>query len=297
MNREINKVQDRPVLNVESFQRLLLAAYLLQGHNDGRPSVHPIGEGSPSSFAAGAIVQKRTPSMIIRESLTQVCPPGAHSFEFSRSNSDKFTSSDQPSGVTTWPEMTSVEPRIPIAHGVVQEHLLPASPAPVVEATIRHRMDILLSVPISWKMIETLSITIVFCMMTGLSIHRLSAFPSRSSPSWRQRSTSQSANTLATALGSSQLVAMENSGLSSARRGADIVAEDFVIRYQKRAGSYPGRAATKPTSPMAVPVFSPEAKMSRLSDRLSLSRVSDMLPADSVVRYGADVTTWSGRRR
>lgn len=295
MNREINKVQDRPVLNVESFQRLLLAAYLLQGHNDGRPSVHPIGEGSPSSFAAGAIVQKRTPSMIIRESLPQVCRPDALSFEFS-SNSDKFTGSDQPRRVTTSPEITSVAAKIPIAHGVVQEHLLPASLAPVVEATIRHRVDILLSVPISWKMIETLSITIVFCMMTGLSIHRLSAFPSRSSLSWT-RNTSQSANTPATALGSSQPVAMKNSRLSSARGGADIVAEDFVIRYQKRAGSYPGRAATKPTSPMAVPVFSPEAKMSRLSDRLSLSRVSDMLPADSVVRYGADVTTWSGPRR
>jgi hypothetical protein len=295
VNREINKVQDRPVLNVESFQRLLLAAYLLQGHNDGRPSVQPVGEGSPSSFAAGAIVQKRTPSMIIRESLPQVCPPGAHSFEFS-SNSDKFTGSDQPRCVTTSPEMTSVAPRIPIAHRVVQEHLLPASLAPVVEATIRHRVDILLSVPISWKMIETLSITIVFCMMTGLSIHRLSAFPSRSSLSWT-RNTSQSANTPAKALGSSQPVAMKNSGQSSVRGGADIVAEDFVVRYQKRAGSYPGRAATKPTSAMPVPLFSPEAKISRLGDRLSLGRVSDMLPADSVVRYGADVTTWSGPRR
>jgi hypothetical protein len=296
VNREINKVQDRPVLNVESFQRLLLAAYLLQGHNDGRPSVHPIGAGSPSSFAAGVIVQKRTPSMIIRESLPQVCPPVALSFEFS-SNSDKFTSSDQPSRVTTWPEMTSVEPRIPIAHRVAEEHLLPASLAPVVEARIRHRMNILLTVPISWKMIETLSITIVFCMMTGMSIHRLSAFPSRSSVSWRQRNTSQSANTPAKALGPSQPIAMKNSGLSSARGGADIVAEDFVIRYQKRAGSYPGRAATKSASPLPVPVFSPEAKISRLGDRLSLGRVSDMLPADSVVRYGADVTTWLGHRR
>ena len=294
MNREANKVQDRPVLNLESFERLLMAAYLLQGHNDGRPSVHPIGAGSPSSFAAGVIVQKRTPSMIIRESLPQVCPPVALSFEFS-SNSDKFTSSDQPRRVTTSPEMTSVAPKIPIAHGV--EHLLPASLAPVVEARIRHRMNILLTVPISWKMIETLSIAIVFCMMTGMSIHRLSAFPSRSSVSWRQRNTSQSANTPAKALGPSQPIAMKNSGLSSARGGADIVAEDFVIRYQKRAGSYPGRAATKSAGSMPLPLFSPGAKMSRLSDRLSLGRVSEMLPADSVVRYGADVTTWLGPRR
>ena len=53
----------------------------------------------------------------------------------------------------------------------------------------------------------------------------------------------------------------------------------------------------KPASPMPVLVFSPEAKISRLGDRLSLSPVSDMLPADSVVRYGADVTTWLRRRR
>jgi hypothetical protein len=296
VNREANKVQDRPVLNVETFQRLLLAAYLLQGHNDGRPSVHPIGAGSPSSFAAAVIVQKRTPSMIIRESLPQVCPPVALSFEFS-SNSDKFTGSDQPRSVTTSPEMTSVGPKIPIAHGVVRERLLPASLALAVEATMRNEMDILLTVPISWKMIETLSITIVFCMMTGMSIHRLSAFPSRDSLSWRQQNSSQSANTPAKASRSSQPVAMKNSDLSSARGGADIVAEDFVIRYQKRAGSYPGRAATKPASPTPVPVFSPEAKISRLGDRLSLGRVSDMVPADSVVRYGADVTTWLGRRR
>lgn len=296
MNREANKVQDRPVLNLESFERLLMAAYLLQGHNDGRPSVHPIGAGSPSSFAAGAIVQKRTPSMIIRESLPQVCPPVALSFEFS-SNPDKFNSSDRPRRVTTSPEMTSVAPKIPIAHGVVQEHLFPASLATVVEARIRHRMNILLRVPISWKMIETLSIAIVFCMMTGMSIHRLSAFPSRDSLSWRQQNSSQSANTSAKALGSSQPVAMKNSDLSSARSGADIVAEDFVIHYQKRAGSYPGRAATKSAGSMPLPLFSPGAKMSRLSDRLSLGRVSEMLPADSVVRYGADVTTWLGPRR
>ena len=80
MNQEADKVQEKPVLSPEGFQHLLAAAYLLQVHNDRRPSIRPVQHVSAnqvSSFAAGTIVQRRTPSMMIRERPLQVGRPDA----------------------------------------------------------------------------------------------------------------------------------------------------------------------------------------------------------------------------
>jgi len=63
VNQETEKAQSKPVLNAESFQRLLSAACILQMHNDRERSVQPVGSGRTSSFAAAAIVQKRSPSV------------------------------------------------------------------------------------------------------------------------------------------------------------------------------------------------------------------------------------------
>ena len=63
MNQETEKAQSKPVLNAESFQRLLSAAYILQVRNDRQRSLQPIGSGRTSLFAAAAIVQKRSPSV------------------------------------------------------------------------------------------------------------------------------------------------------------------------------------------------------------------------------------------
>ena len=64
MDQEARKAQDKPVLSAEGFQRLLAAAYILQTNAARRLS--PI-EASGTTFADGAIVQRRTPSVMIRE--------------------------------------------------------------------------------------------------------------------------------------------------------------------------------------------------------------------------------------
>src|ERR1700687_202615 len=63
VNQETEKAQSKPVLNAESFQRLLSAACILQVHNDRERLVQPVGSGRTSSFAPAAIVQKQSPSV------------------------------------------------------------------------------------------------------------------------------------------------------------------------------------------------------------------------------------------
>ncbi len=71
MDQEARNAQDKPLLSAEGFQHLLAAAYILQT-NAGR-RLSPIEASGTSSFAGGAIVQRRTPSVIVRE--PQLPPP------------------------------------------------------------------------------------------------------------------------------------------------------------------------------------------------------------------------------
>jgi len=58
----LTKSNEKPVLDPESFQRLLAAAFILQGQNDPCPA-NPISGGHTRTFAIQRIVQKRTPSL------------------------------------------------------------------------------------------------------------------------------------------------------------------------------------------------------------------------------------------
>ena len=64
VDQEARKAQDKPVLSAEGFQRLLAAAYILQTTAGRRLS--PIGASGTNSFAGGAIVQRRTPCVMVR---------------------------------------------------------------------------------------------------------------------------------------------------------------------------------------------------------------------------------------
>ena len=201
--RETDKAHGMPVLNAETFERLLAAACVLQLHNDRRSSVQPIGAPPASAFAAGAIVQPRTPSLMIREPQVQADQSGAVPFG-SANNSDK------PSGRTDQ----------------------------------------------TWKAAEAIAIAIVFCIMTGVSIHRLSALSGRTSlPSGtvEQRKGSQPAVPTAKVMASSQqAVVMRNSRQSPDAREAESVAEDIaediVIRYPRQAVNLPAQPAKQATS-------------------------------------------------
>ena len=121
----------------------------------------------------------------------------------------------------------------------------------------------------SWRTVEALAIAIVFCMMMGLSIHRLSAVPSRitlasgmlDEQNERPRPTEK-------VTASSQPVVGQNSRPPSRGGEADIVAEDIVIRHQKRLVNLPGKSGARL-------IFGQDAA------------------ANSVVQYGSDVKMWS----
>lgn len=240
MNQEARKAHDKPVLSAEGFQRLLSAAYVLQVDKDRRSSVGPIGAGPTSSFAAGAIIQKRTPSVMIRE-----------------------------------PQLQAGQPVAVPGNEITKQHPYPAGLVRHVGPTVPLRVKVLLRRPMSWRTIEPLAIAIVFCMMMGLSIHRLSAVPgrtSRASKMLKKQNDFQPARLAEKVLASSQPVMARNSRQSPSGGDADIVAEDIVIRHQNRAVDLLGR-----------PGF-----------RLTFGRDAGMPAADTVVQYGADVKMWSG---
>jgi hypothetical protein len=113
----------------------------------------------------------------------------------------------------------------------------------------------------SWRTVEALAIAIVFCMMMGVSIHRhsdLSGGTSLPSGMLEQRNAPQLARASAFA-SPEQPVVTRYSRQSVSQTEADIAAEKIVIRYQRNAFSH---------DPY-------------------------MLAADTVVRYGDDVTMWS----
>ena len=185
MNQETEKAQGKPVLNAESFQRLLSAACILQVHNDRQRSVQPVGSGRTSFFAATAIVQKRSPSV------------------------------------------RSVPP---------------------VEFAAPRRTNILLGRPMFWRTVETLAIGMIFCMMMGLAIHRLSALPGRASLSPETTELRSASHATVKVLASPHPVMTRNSRQSSVGGEGDRVAEDIVIRYGESAANLSGQAAKKLTS-------------------------------------------------
>ena len=190
-----------------------------------------------SSFAAGTIVQKRIPSVMMRERQLQA------------GQSDT-------------------------GNEIAKQHRFPAMPVPFVGPTVPHRVKILLKRPMSWRTVEPLAIAIVFCTMMGLSIHRLSAVPDRTSLASgvpEKQNDSQPARTTVRALASSQAVMTPNSRQSPIGGEAHIVAEDIVIRHQNRRVSLIGKPGAQ----------------------LTLGRDADVFAADSVVQYGSDVTMWS----
>jgi len=242
VNQATDKAQDKPALNPESFQRLLAAAYVLQAHNGHQPSIRPVqhvGARLATCFAAETIVQKRTPAVMIGERKLQAGQPDAT-----------------------------------LCNEMARQHPYPAKLVPVVRASIAHRMNVWLRRPMSWRMVEALAIAIVFFMIVGFSIHDLSAVPGRTSVASGTpagQNDLQLARPAEEALASSQPVATRNPRQSPGGSEADIVAEDIVIRHQKRAVDLPGDPSVG----------------------LAFGRDADIFTADSVVQYGYDGKVWS----
>ncbi len=152
-----------------------------------------------------------------------------------------------------------------------------------------------------WRTVEAFAITMIFCLMMGLSMHRLSALPGRmslSSEMPEQRNASQAARSTVKLLASpEQPVVARNLRLSSLSVEGDSIAED-IIRYQKSDANLSGQAAKKATSsPMQGQPLPPKNTTPKPGVRLTFGREADMLAAGTVVQYGADVTMWSGNTK
>lgn len=99
-----------------------------------------------------------------------------------------------------------------------------------------------------WRTVETLAIGMIFCMMMGLEVHRLSALPGRASLSSETTELRSAFHATQKVLASPQPVMTRNSRQSSVGGEGDRVAEDIVIRYGESAAILSGQAAKKLTS-------------------------------------------------
>ena len=264
MNQEAKIAQAKPVLTAEGFRCLLASAYIMQVHNDRRPSVQPIGAAHTSAFAARGIIQQLTPAVMIREPQLQA---------------------DQPDTV----------PGDEIATGPRHlGRLLAAEPAVLRRTNILPKK----AMSMSWRTVDALAVAIVFCMMMGLSIHSLSALPGNMSPAsgvMEQRNISQPARlTPRISATDRQSLVTQHSRQSRADGEGNIVAEDTIIHYQNRAASLHGQAADRPTiSPMQAQLSPPKNTTSTPRVRSTLGRDAGTLAVGTVVQYGVDVTMWS----
>ncbi len=220
------ETHSKPVLDAESFQRLLAAAYMLQSCGNGT-STQSIRSGDTKSFVARSLVQKRTPS--------------------------------------------------------IQPRLARSRAGGKASAVLQ------LARPMVWKKVEALAIALVFCLMMGISIHRLVAFPGRTpSPSGipEPRDTSSPARFTPTVLTSAQhLTETQEFNPSDGNLEGDAFGDDLVIQYHPPTIHLSGHA---------------EKESQRLSGRDAIletgargTRRKAEMPTESVVQYGDDVTVWS----
>jgi hypothetical protein len=236
VDQETKKVQEKPVLSAESFHRLLAAAYLLQVEKD-RPVLQLMEAGHTNPFRAGAIVQKRTLSLLVGQ-------PGLLA---SRSALPLTSPSDSDTS----------------AGRIYPPH--------VSAATLPHATKIFASRAMFFRAVEALAIATIFFAVIGVSIRRpLLANPDGSSmlaemPEQQSSSLPPMPISKLLATGQGATVTASSRQLPHVAE-PDTVAEDAVVHYLKQALDLPGLAAKKPA----------------------------MLASERVVRYGPDVTVWSG---
>jgi hypothetical protein len=140
-----------------------------------------------------------------------------------------------------------------------------------------------------WKRVEAFAIAVVFCMMMGMSIHHLLAFPGGTSPPsgiLEPRDASRLARSTPQVSASSQQPAATRESRQSHdhdEEEANVFGEDLVIQYQAPTASSPG-PAEKP-----LPLKNTTSKS---GVRNAIGHDAEML-ANTVVQYGDDVTMWS----
>jgi hypothetical protein len=226
----LTKSNEKPVLDPETFQRLLAAAFILQGQNNPCPA-NPIISSHTRTFSIQRIVQKRTPSL--RE-------PPLH--------------------------RNMLKPLVQFAN------------------------------PRMWRTVEALAVATVFCVMIGVSLHRVSPLPANPSRPVMAgiRTARSSTPKVAKVFGLSQ----ERIGTLTSRRSTDngeagIVAKDIIIRYHRPSAGLPDTQAAKnlKSSSLPTPRLRSENTASQPGVRYSFGMDNAMLAADTVIRYDKGTET------
>ena len=132
----------------------------------------------------------------------------------------------------------------------------------------------------------------VFCVLAGVSIHRITSLPSRTTrpaESSEQLSTSRPVTTAAKSLaGVEQPAETLESGRSTE---ADVVAEDIIIHHQKPSMDLDSAAIKKPTGGTVQAQLLPlENTIVKPGVLFTFGKASDSLAADTLIRYGADAS-------
>jgi hypothetical protein len=274
VNQETEKAQEKPVLSAESFQRLLQAAYFLQVDKD-RTVLQPMGAGHTNPLTAGAIVQKRTPSLLARQpsplesrsASPLTSPRDFNKFVVAPRLATEVTGVSIANAITEGKRAGQVVLRG--SAGARQSRNYSGRLMPLFGPIVPHVMNIFTSRVMFLRTVEALAIAMIFFAVIGVSIRPpLLTLPSRTSQEMpEQQSSSPFAMPRARLLASSQRpIVTQGSGQAPALGEADIVAEDVVVRYPKHALSLPGQAEKKPA----------------------------MLAAETVIQYGPDVSVWAG---
>ena len=233
----MNQPGDKPVLNAESFQRLLAAAYLLQAEKE-EPPVPPISRGRTIPFDAAATVRKWPRSMPVRE------PRGFPRPDLMLSHlGPRAISTNLPEGSVSRVHPRAMPTETAIASEIADGRQASAGP-PVVAARAVLKESPRYSGGLSfWRTVEAITIAMIFVALLGASIHRLSAAADRTS---------------------------------------------------LHAETPEQRGASQPSAPTAKVLASSQRSVMPPDSDQSLDSADADIVADTVVRYGADVTMWSG---
>jgi hypothetical protein len=220
----VAKSKEKPVLDPESFQRLLAAAFMLQSQNDSWPP-KPIEGGHPRTFAIQGIVQNRTPSLR-KPSL----------------------------------QRSRLEPLVQFAN------------------------------PRLWRTVEALAIAIVFCMMIGVSLSRVSPLPrDPSRPTGAEVRTAGLSTPLKSKVLrlSHELVGTLNSRRSIKDDEAEVIAKDIVVRHHRPSVDLPDNQAPKKLKNSSLQTLRLRSENRALQPgvRYTFGIDNAMLAADTVIRY------------
>jgi orotidine-5'-phosphate decarboxylase len=150
-------------------------------------------------------------------------------------------------------------------------------------------MNIFVNRPMFWRTFEALAIAMVFCAIAGVSIHRVSPLPGRTTYRAKmseQRNASQRVTPAAKVLALAEQPAVTLESRRSTE--ADVVAEDIVIRYHEGAMNLHGPAIKPTGGTVQAQLLSPENTTLKPGVRFTFGTDVDMLAADTVVSYGAD---------